>query len=85
MTDNTEQKSPSSSETSNVEQIQPTESTTSDTITALINAAPVLNSNTIDNSGNDSAQNSRRRSSGSILQALLNTSHLLTINDARKR
>jgi len=61
------------------------ESDGNDTITALINGNPLYDSNTIKISKDDIPQRSRRRSSLSIIQALVNTSHLLTTHDARKR
>jgi hypothetical protein len=87
MTDNTEQSSPRGRPTSNDEQITVTsiESTTNETITALVNGNPLFDSNTINNSRDDSPERLRRRSSVSIIQALVNTSHILTTNDARKR
>jgi hypothetical protein len=87
MTDNTEQSSPRGRPTSNDEQITVTsiESTTNETITALVNGNPLFDSNTINNSRDDNPERLRRRSSVSIIQALVNTSHILTTNDARKR
>ena len=57
-----------------------------ETITALITSAGLFNQNVVDESETQSQeQTTRRRSSVSILQALVNTSHLLSTNDARKR
>jgi hypothetical protein len=61
------------------------ESDGNDTITALVNSNPLYDSNTRKSSKDDIPQRSRRRSSLSIIQALVNTSHLLTTHDARKR
>jgi hypothetical protein len=61
------------------------ESDGNDTLTALINGNPLHDSNTKTSSKDDIPQRSRRRSSLSIIQALVNTSHLLTTHDARKR
>jgi len=87
MTDNTQQSSPRGRRTSIDEQITVTsiESTTNETLTALVNGTPLLDSNTINNSGDDSPERLRRRSSVSIIQTLVNTSHILTTNNARKR
>jgi len=87
MTDNTKQSSPRGRPTSSDEQITVTsiESTTNETVTALVNVTPLCDPNTIDNSQDDTTELSRRRSSVSIIQALVNTSHILTTNDARKR
>jgi hypothetical protein len=85
MTDQTEQTSPRGRPTSSDEPETSTESNSNETISVLINGASLVDSNTNNNSRDDSPPRSRRRSSVSILQALVNTSHLLTTNDARKR
>lgn len=61
-------------------------SANADTITALLPAIPVFESKAIRESKDDSPERvTRRRSSVSIIQALVNTSHLLSTNDARRR
>ncbi|CAF2312683.1 unnamed protein product [Rotaria sp. Silwood2] len=85
MTDLTERKSPTSESTSSAEPAASIESTANETISALINSTPLADSNTIHNSRDNSPPTLRRRSSVSIIQALANTRHLLTTNDARKR
>ncbi|CAF3819836.1 unnamed protein product [Rotaria sordida] len=85
MTDHTEQKSPTNHSTFSIDPVTSTESTVNDTIAALINSTPLVDSNTLHTSRDNSPQTLRRRSSVSIIQALANTRHLLTTNDARKR
>jgi hypothetical protein len=62
-----------------------TDSVTNDTIASLINNNSALDINKINNSRDDNPEPLRRRSSVSIIQALVSSSHLLTTNDARKR
>ena len=85
MTDPTEEESSRGPSPSKIQPTTSIESNNSEAIAALINGAPILDSNTINNSRDDSPPRTRRRSSISIIQALVNTSHLLTTNDARKR
>jgi hypothetical protein len=85
MTDPTEEESSRSHSPSKIQPTTSIESNGSEAIAALINGAPILDSNMINNSRDDSPPRTRRRSSVSIIQALVNTSHLLTTNDARKR
>jgi hypothetical protein len=85
MTDHTEQDSSRSFSPSKLEPTISTGLDTSETIAALINGAPIFDPNTINNARDDSEQRTHRRSSTSIIQALVNTSHLLSTNDARKR
>ena len=61
------------------------ESVSNETIAALINGAQIVDVDKDEKARDDGPQRSRRRSSVSIIQALVNTSHLLTTNDARKR
>ena len=56
-----------------------------DSLTTLINSNPLYETNLQDTSTNENQQRPRRRSSVSIIQALVNTSHLLSTNDARRR
>ncbi|CAF0974246.1 unnamed protein product [Adineta steineri] len=86
MTNHTESSSPKSRRGSLTEPVSTsTEQTTNDTIASLLNGHPLHQSNSNDNTRNASPQRPRRRSSVSIIQALVNTSHLLSTNDARKR
>lgn len=61
------------------------EPTTADTITALVHTVPTIELNNIPHAKDNTSPDVRRRSSVSIIQALANTKHLLTTNDARKR
>ena len=85
MTDQDERSSSSSSQNSVVEPVASAECDRNDTITALVNANPLRDSSANETVKDASPPPTRRRSSVSILQALVNTSHLLTTNDARKR
>jgi hypothetical protein len=85
MTDHAEQNSLRLQPTSSEEPETSVESTNNEAIATLVNGIPLFDPNTINNSRDDSPQPVRRRSSVSIIQALVNTSHLLTTNDARKR
>ncbi|CAM4756399.1 unnamed protein product [Rotaria magnacalcarata] len=86
MSEPIEEKSDESSSSFNVGPtilIEPT--TTTESISDLINGSSLVDSNTIHHSRESSPQTVRRRSSVSIIQALANTRHLLSTNDARKR
>jgi hypothetical protein len=86
MTDENESKSSRGRSSSSEEPVTiTTDSVTNDTIASLINNNPSLDVNKINNSRDDSPEPLRRRSSVSIIQALVSSSHLLTTNDARKR
>lgn len=90
MTDHIEEKSSRSQLDSIDEPItSTTELTSNETIAALINGAPLFDPDTVNTTTtttqDDSPPHTRRRSSVSIIQALVNSSHLLTTNDARKR
>jgi hypothetical protein len=64
------------------------ESTEGDTITALVTSNPLANLNAAappSTATNSLPSRIRRRSSVSILQALVNASHLLPTHDARQR
>jgi len=87
MTDHNGQNSPRGRPNSIDEPITVTsiESTANETVAALVNVTPLCDPNTIDNSQDDTTELSRRRSSVSIIQSLVYTSHILTTNEARKR
>lgn len=87
MADHNDQSSSRSRRTSTTtEPLTSMETTTNPTITLLMNGNPLHDSNTINIPKDDSQQQrTRRRSSLSIIQALVNTSHLLSTHDARKR
>lgn len=86
MTDVTDETKPQDRQTSFAQ--QPTileEPSSISTISALVNSTPLLDPTTANVSANNIIPRTRRRSSVSILQALVGTSHLLATNDARKR
>lgn len=86
MTDSHIEEDPSTDHaTSNDVQVTSAELTSNETIAALINGASLFDPDTVNNTQDNSPPRSRRRSSVSIIQALVNTSHLLSTNDARKR
>jgi hypothetical protein len=67
------------------EPVTSTKSNNNETIASLIGAVPIIDSNTVDKPRDDSPSRPLSRSSISVIQALVNTSHLLTTHDARKR
>lgn len=56
-----------------------------ETLAALVNGTAFLTPDKTERKHDDSPEQLRRRSSLSIMQTLINTSHLLSTNDARKR
>jgi hypothetical protein len=85
MTDQIGQESSRDRSSSSEDPVTNTDSVANETIATLINNNPMLDANKINNSRDDSPERLRRRSSVSIIQALVSSSHLLTTNDARKR
>ena len=87
MTDSIEENSSTDRSAVTVEEASITteDATPNRTIAALANGAALLAADKIDQVRDDSPERLRRRSSMSIVQALVNTSHLLSTNDARKR
>lgn len=85
MTEQADEQSLSSQSNSSIEPITLVEPASGETIAALVEASPLIDSSTITNSRDNSPPSTRRRSSVSIIQALANTRHLLTTHDARKR
>ncbi len=87
MTDDTEENTPVNRRLSSAPLPPPTiqeESNSTSTIASLINSNPLVDPE-IAAPTNINTPLSRRRSSVSILQALVTSSHLLATNDARKR
>lgn len=86
MTDITDLHAHDEDSTTNGEPTTPIESNGNETISALVTSTGLFDQNVADESETQSQERTtRRRSSVSILQALVNTSHLLSTNDARRR
>jgi hypothetical protein len=90
MTDDTEGNKPGSHQFSSAPLLPPTieeESNSTSTITALINSNPLVDPDIAAAAAptNITTPRTRRRSSISILQSIVNSNHLLPTNDARKR
>jgi hypothetical protein len=84
MTDEEEEHKSRSPRSSSLPPLPPSSSITNEsnsTIGALINTNPLPETNTT----TDNSARNRRRSSVSILQALVTSSHLLATHDARRR
>ena len=86
MTDDTEEHHSRSRRSSSVPRLSsPISEEPNSTIAALVNSNVLAESITTIASTNESSTRNRRRSSMSILQALVTSSHLLPTHDARKR
>ncbi|CAF0909926.1 unnamed protein product [Adineta ricciae] len=85
MTNHSEHSLPTTPESSVDDPGTITEIQTNDTLTALMNSNPLYETHLQDTSTDENQPRPRRRSSVSVIQALVNTSHLLSTNDARRR